>query len=94
MKHLISVLAMAFAMSALCAENHKVYVHYGADSANTTNMVFQVADGANFAFRGVLPQGYGLSGFDYAGIPKQQSNHKSRMLFVGINDYLLLHKRR
>lgn len=88
MKLLISVLATIFALGVLGAEKHKVYVHYGADAANTTNMVFQVADGANFAFRGVLPAGYGLSWFDYAGIPKQVSNHKSRMLFVGINDYL------
>lgn len=88
MKHFISVLAIVFALASFGAENHKVYVHYGADAANTTNMMLQVTDGANFAFRGVLPAGYGISSFDYAGIPKQVSNHKSKLLFVGINDYL------
>ena len=88
MRYLLSILAIVFTLSALGAETHKVYVHYGADDANTTNMMLQVADGNNFIFKGVLPEGYELSGFDYAGIPKQVSNHKSRMLFVGINNYL------
>ena len=88
MRYFFFVFAIFFAAGAFCADSHLVYVHYGADDANTTNMVFQVADGDIFAFGGVLPAGYAVSGFDYAGIPKQISDHKSMMLLVGINDYL------